>query len=94
VYSHSHVDHIGGASLILKQHPKIEIIAESGTAEFLRERQDPHRPITTRVFKNHETLTPRPWLEAAEQGMAIRDFGTLCGVPSSVSGSDSAVAPA
>jgi glyoxylase-like metal-dependent hydrolase (beta-lactamase superfamily II) len=45
VYSHMRVDHIGGAGLILKQNPRIEILAEDGTAEFLREMQDPHRPV-------------------------------------------------
>jgi glyoxylase-like metal-dependent hydrolase (beta-lactamase superfamily II) len=56
VYSHIHVDHIGGAGLILQQNPKIEILAEEGTAEFLREVKDPHRPVPTRTFRDHETL--------------------------------------
>jgi glyoxylase-like metal-dependent hydrolase (beta-lactamase superfamily II) len=56
VYSHIHVDHIGGAGLIVKQAPKIAILAEEGTAAFLREMQDPHRPVPTRTFKNHYTL--------------------------------------
>jgi glyoxylase-like metal-dependent hydrolase (beta-lactamase superfamily II) len=56
VYSHMHVDHIGGAGLILKQNPQMEILAEEGTAEFLHEMQDPHRPVPTRTFKDHETL--------------------------------------
>jgi glyoxylase-like metal-dependent hydrolase (beta-lactamase superfamily II) len=56
VYSHVHVDHIGGAGLIQKQNPKIEILAESGTTEFLREMQDPHRPVPTRTFKDRDTL--------------------------------------
>jgi glyoxylase-like metal-dependent hydrolase (beta-lactamase superfamily II) len=56
VYSHMHVDHIGGAGLILRQNPKIEILAEEGTAQFLREMKDPHRPVPTRTFKDHETL--------------------------------------
>jgi glyoxylase-like metal-dependent hydrolase (beta-lactamase superfamily II) len=56
VYSHMHVDHIGGAGLILKQHPKMEILSEYGTAEFLREMNDPHRPVPTRTFKDRETL--------------------------------------
>jgi len=56
VYSHMHVDHIGGAGLILQQHPNIEILAEEGTAEFLREMNDPHRPVPTRTFKDHYTL--------------------------------------
>jgi glyoxylase-like metal-dependent hydrolase (beta-lactamase superfamily II) len=56
VYSHMHVDHIGGAGVILQQHPTIEILAEQGTAEFLREMKDPHRPVATRTFKDHDTL--------------------------------------
>lgn len=56
VYTHVHVDHIGGAGLIRKQNPKMEILAESGTADFLREMQDPHRPVPTRSFKDHDTL--------------------------------------
>ena len=56
VYSHMHVDHIGGAGLILKEHPKMQILAEEGTADFLRDMQDPHRPLPTRVFKDHYTL--------------------------------------
>jgi glyoxylase-like metal-dependent hydrolase (beta-lactamase superfamily II) len=56
VYSHMHVDHIGGTGLILQQHPKMEILAEEGTAEFLREMRDPHRPVPTRTFKDHYAL--------------------------------------
>jgi glyoxylase-like metal-dependent hydrolase (beta-lactamase superfamily II) len=56
VYSHLHVDHIGGAGLVARQVPKLEIVAEEGTARILREMQDPERPIPTRVFKGHETL--------------------------------------
>lgn len=56
VYTHMHVDHIGGAGLILRQVPKIEILAEEGTADFLREMQDPHRPVPIHTFKDHYTL--------------------------------------
>ena len=56
VYSHMHVDHIGGAGLILHEHPGIEILAEQGTADFLREMKDPHRPVPTRIFTDHDTL--------------------------------------
>jgi glyoxylase-like metal-dependent hydrolase (beta-lactamase superfamily II) len=56
VYSHLHVDHIGGAGLVARQVPKLEIVAEQGTAGILRELQDPERPVPTRVFKDHETL--------------------------------------
>jgi glyoxylase-like metal-dependent hydrolase (beta-lactamase superfamily II) len=51
VYSHIHVDHIGGAGLILKQVPKLKILAEDGTANFLREMQDPNRPLPNQSFK-------------------------------------------
>jgi glyoxylase-like metal-dependent hydrolase (beta-lactamase superfamily II) len=56
VYSHIHVDHIGGAGLILGQNPKIEIVAEEGVADFLKEQNDPNRPTPTHVFRDHETL--------------------------------------
>jgi glyoxylase-like metal-dependent hydrolase (beta-lactamase superfamily II) len=59
VYSHIHVDHIGGAGAILKQTPKLQILAEDGTAEFLRELQDPNRPVPTRTFKDRYTLKLR-----------------------------------
>jgi glyoxylase-like metal-dependent hydrolase (beta-lactamase superfamily II) len=56
VYSHLHVDHIGGAGLIARQVPKLEIVAEEGTTQVLRELQDPERPVPTQTFKEHETL--------------------------------------
>jgi glyoxylase-like metal-dependent hydrolase (beta-lactamase superfamily II) len=56
VYSHLHVDHIGGAGLVQKQIPNLEILAEEGTADFLREVHDPHRPVPTHAFRNHYTL--------------------------------------
>jgi glyoxylase-like metal-dependent hydrolase (beta-lactamase superfamily II) len=52
VYSHMHVDHIGGAGIVLQQHPGIKILAEEGTADFLHEMQDPHRPVPTQVFQD------------------------------------------
>jgi glyoxylase-like metal-dependent hydrolase (beta-lactamase superfamily II) len=57
VYSHIHVDHIGGAGLIRQQNPKVEIVAEQGVARFLEEQKDPNRPMPTRVFKDHDRLT-------------------------------------
>jgi glyoxylase-like metal-dependent hydrolase (beta-lactamase superfamily II) len=56
VYSHIHIDHIGGGGSILQQHPRMEILAEEGTTEFLREMKDPHRPVPTRTFKDHYTF--------------------------------------
>lgn len=57
VYSHSHLDHISGAADVLKEVPGIKIIAEDGVAEFLREKNDPRRPIPTETFKDHLTLS-------------------------------------
>jgi len=34
----------------------MQILAEEGTTEFLREMKDPHRPVPTRTFKDHDTL--------------------------------------
>ena len=56
VYSHAHLDHIAGAGLLVRQVPKLAIVAEAGTAAFLREKQDARRPIPTRTFKNRHTL--------------------------------------
>ena len=56
VYSHAHLDHIAGASLIVKQRPKMTIVAEADTAAFLREKQDARRPVPTSIFKNRRTL--------------------------------------
>jgi glyoxylase-like metal-dependent hydrolase (beta-lactamase superfamily II) len=56
VYSHLHVDHIGGAGVILKQVPNLKILAEEGTAAFLRDVADPNRPPPTTTFKDRQTL--------------------------------------
>jgi glyoxylase-like metal-dependent hydrolase (beta-lactamase superfamily II) len=56
VYTHMHVDHIGGAGIILKEHPGIEILAEQGTSDFLQEMKDPSRPPPTQTFKDQYTL--------------------------------------
>jgi glyoxylase-like metal-dependent hydrolase (beta-lactamase superfamily II) len=56
VYSHSHLDHISGAAEVVKQVPGIKILAEEGVAQFLREKQDPRRPLPTATFKGRYTL--------------------------------------
>jgi glyoxylase-like metal-dependent hydrolase (beta-lactamase superfamily II) len=53
IYSHGHTDHIGGA---FRMGDGIEIIAEAGTAEFLREKQDPARPLPTTIYDKETTL--------------------------------------
>jgi glyoxylase-like metal-dependent hydrolase (beta-lactamase superfamily II) len=56
VYTHVHVDHIGGAGIVLQSNPSLQIVAEDGAAEFLREMHDPHRPPPTQTFRDRETL--------------------------------------
>lgn len=56
VYSHVHIDHIGGAGLVLKEHPGMAILAEQGTSDFLREMHDPTRPVPTHTFKDQYSL--------------------------------------
>jgi glyoxylase-like metal-dependent hydrolase (beta-lactamase superfamily II) len=55
IYSHAHVDHIAGAEL-LKDIPNLEIIAEKGVADFLKQMNDPHRPLPTKTFVDHTKL--------------------------------------
>ena len=56
VYSHSHVDHTAGASVLVKQLPGLQILAEEGVADYLREKQDPRRPVPTKTFKGRYTV--------------------------------------
>ena len=56
VYSHTHLDHIAGAGLLVKQLPNLTIVAEADTAAFLREKNDARRPLPTSTFKDHRTL--------------------------------------
>lgn len=53
IYSHGHTDHIGGAHLLAEG---VQIIAETGTARFLAEKNDPSRPLPTTVFDTETTL--------------------------------------
>lgn len=57
VYTHVHVDHIGGAGIVRAAVPTLKIVAEQGVADFLREMNDPARPLPTEVFKDHTTLS-------------------------------------
>ncbi|MER8649459.1 MBL fold metallo-hydrolase [Mesorhizobium sp. M0586] len=53
VYSHAHVDHIGGV-IDLGGHPII--IAQEETLRLLERAKDPRRPLPTVTFKDHYTL--------------------------------------
>ena len=56
VYSHAHLDHIAGAAALKKKIKGLQILAEEETAQFLREKKDPQRPLPTRTFKDQTTL--------------------------------------
>jgi len=56
VYSHAHLDHIAGAAGLKKKVKGLQILAEEETARFLREKNDPRRPLPTRTFKDQTTL--------------------------------------
>lgn len=56
VYSHAHLDHIAGAAGLKKKFKALQILAEEETARFLREKNDPRRPLPTRTFKDQMTL--------------------------------------
>ena len=53
IYSHSHIDHIGGA-LTLGGHPVI--IAQAETKRLLAQAKDPNRPLPTITFKSRYSL--------------------------------------
>lgn len=53
IYSHSHIDHIGGTGR-LGGHPTI--IAQEETARLLKRAADPNRPLPTVTFKDRYTL--------------------------------------
>ncbi|MFZ0266427.1 MBL fold metallo-hydrolase, partial [Caulobacter sp.] len=53
VYSHSHIDHIGGVN-DLGGHPII--IAQAETHRLLARAKDPNRPVPTVTFTDHYTL--------------------------------------
>ena len=57
IYSHAHKDHIGAAHTIFQHSPNIEIVAENNTAEILKMRNDPDRPVPTTTFVDKTTLT-------------------------------------
>jgi len=53
IYSHSHIDHIGGTKG-LGGHPAI--IAQEETLKLLQRAKDPNRPLPTVTFKDRYTL--------------------------------------
>ena len=67
IYSHSHKDHIGAASI----YPEgVEIIAHEATAAHLSAKNDPTRPLPTRSFADSLTVTVgSQTLELAYKGL-------------------------
>ena len=55
IYSHSHIDHIGGTK-ILNLKPHTVIIAQEETKRLLLRAKDPNRPVPMVTFKDKYTL--------------------------------------
>jgi glyoxylase-like metal-dependent hydrolase (beta-lactamase superfamily II) len=55
IYSHSHIDHIGGTK-ILNLKPHTVIIAQEETKRLLLRAKDPNRPVPVVTFKDKYTL--------------------------------------
>lgn len=51
IYSHSHIDHIGGTTS-LNLNKKVVIIAQEETKRLLTRAKDPNRPVPTVTFKD------------------------------------------
>jgi glyoxylase-like metal-dependent hydrolase (beta-lactamase superfamily II) len=56
VYSHAHIDHIGGAGDIAKQFGKPAIVAHEETRKLLVRAKDPNRPVPTVAFRDRYAL--------------------------------------
>lgn len=57
VYSHSHIDHIGAAKLIVDEYPDVKIIAHELVADHLILKNDTNRPIPDITFMNQRTIS-------------------------------------
>jgi glyoxylase-like metal-dependent hydrolase (beta-lactamase superfamily II) len=56
VYSHAHIDHIGGAGDLAKQVGKPVIVAHKETKRFLQRAKDANRPVPGVTFGSRYTL--------------------------------------
>jgi len=57
VYSHIHVDHIGGAGDVVAAFPNVKIHAHKDAGRELEAANDPRRPVPTRTFRHEKTIT-------------------------------------
>jgi glyoxylase-like metal-dependent hydrolase (beta-lactamase superfamily II) len=55
IYSHFHKDHIGGAGA-LKDIQGLKIVGTEGVAHFLKEQNDPSRPVPNVIFSDKKTI--------------------------------------
>ncbi len=69
VYSHSHLDHIGSASEIVKSNPGMQIVAHEETRKLLAFANDPKRPVPTRTFNSQDVDFP---LTVGNQTLQLR----------------------
>jgi len=57
LYSHQHTDHIGTASQVKQNWPKVQIHAHSHTCKRLRDRNDPRRPVPGNCYSGNFELS-------------------------------------
>jgi glyoxylase-like metal-dependent hydrolase (beta-lactamase superfamily II) len=70
IYTHSHIDHIGGTKS-LNLNKDVIIIAHDETSRLLKRAMDPNRPIPTITFKDKYSLkVGSQLLELSYQGIA------------------------
>jgi glyoxylase-like metal-dependent hydrolase (beta-lactamase superfamily II) len=55
IYSHVHRDHIGG-SAAFRRIRGLQIVALKGVSDFLKEQNDPNRPLPTEIFESQRTI--------------------------------------
>ena len=55
IYSHTHVDHIGGSQQ-LKNIPNLKILANKHIAQFLVEKNDPRRIVPTKTYSGNHVV--------------------------------------
>lgn len=54
IYSHSHVDHIGGSAMLADKAPGLRILAHQSISKLLARKKDPRRLIPTETYaENH-----------------------------------------
>ncbi len=77
VYTHTHIDHIGG-STYLQDIENLKIISSKSVASYLKEKQDPRRLTSTNTFENNHVINMgNAKIELTHQGNYHSNDGDL-----------------